>query len=83
MGYQSANVSKLQYGKYLAAALAYLASKQHDPVGLIVFDEADPALPAGIGCAREACRACFMRSTPRRPARRPISKAASASSAST
>jgi uncharacterized protein (DUF58 family) len=40
MGYQSAKVSKLQYGKYLAAALAYLASKQHDPVGLIVFDEA-------------------------------------------
>jgi uncharacterized protein (DUF58 family) len=39
MGYQSGKVSKLQYGKYLAAALAYLASKQHDPVGLIVFDE--------------------------------------------
>ena len=41
MGYQTtAKVSKLQYGKYLAAALAYLASKQHDPVGLIIFDEA-------------------------------------------
>ncbi len=40
MGYQSGKVSKLQYGKYLAAALAYLASRQHDPVGLIVFDEA-------------------------------------------
>ena len=40
MGYQSAKISKLQYGKYLAAALAYLASRQHDPVGLIVFDEA-------------------------------------------
>ena len=40
MGYQSGKVSKLQYGKYLGAALAYLASKQHDPVGLIVFDEA-------------------------------------------
>lgn len=39
MGFQSGNISKLQYGKYLAAALAYLASKQHDPVGLIVFDE--------------------------------------------
>ncbi|MBX5460063.1 MAG: DUF58 domain-containing protein [Steroidobacteraceae bacterium] len=39
MAYQSATVSKLQYGKYLAAALAYLASRQHDPVGLIVFDE--------------------------------------------
>jgi uncharacterized protein (DUF58 family) len=40
MGYKSGSVSKLQFGKYLAAALAYLASRQHDPVGLIVFDEA-------------------------------------------
>lgn len=39
MGYSSSSISKLQYGKYLAAALAYLASRQHDPVGLIVFDE--------------------------------------------
>jgi uncharacterized protein (DUF58 family) len=39
MGYQSGSVSKLQYGKYLAAALAYLASRQHDPVGLIIFDD--------------------------------------------
>jgi uncharacterized protein (DUF58 family) len=40
MGFQSGKISKLQYGKFLAAALAYLASKQHDPVGLIVFDDA-------------------------------------------
>src|SRR5262245_27160616 len=39
MGYTSATVTKLQYAKYLAAALAYLAARQHDPVGLIVFDE--------------------------------------------
>lgn len=39
MGYSSGKVSKLQYAKYLAAALAYLASRQHDPVGLVVFDE--------------------------------------------
>ena len=39
MGYTSDGVTKLQYAKYLAAALAYLASRQHDPVGLIVFDE--------------------------------------------
>jgi uncharacterized protein (DUF58 family) len=41
MGYasQGAAVSKLQYAKFLAAALAYLAARQHDPVGLIVFDE--------------------------------------------
>jgi uncharacterized protein (DUF58 family) len=39
MGYGSQPVTKLQYGKFLAAALAYLAARQHDPVGLIVFDE--------------------------------------------
>ncbi len=39
MGYGSHSVTKLQYGKFLAAALAYLAARQHDPVGLIVFDE--------------------------------------------
>ncbi|HEX2492939.1 MAG TPA: DUF58 domain-containing protein [Steroidobacter sp.] len=39
MGYGSHAVSKLNYGKFLAAALAYLAARQHDPVGLIVFDE--------------------------------------------
>ena len=41
MGYASraGEVSKLLYAKYVAAALAYLASRQHDPVGLIVFDE--------------------------------------------
>jgi uncharacterized protein (DUF58 family) len=40
MGYRSvSSISKLQYAKFLAAALSYLASKQHDPVGLIVFDD--------------------------------------------
>jgi uncharacterized protein (DUF58 family) len=39
MGFASQGVSKLQYAKFLAAALAYLAARQHDPVGLIVFDE--------------------------------------------
>lgn len=39
MGYGSGEITKLQYAKYLAAAFAYLASRQHDPVGLIVFDE--------------------------------------------
>jgi uncharacterized protein (DUF58 family) len=40
MGYGSHAVTKLEYAKFLAAALAYLAARQHDPVGLIVFDEA-------------------------------------------
>jgi len=40
MGYGTTAVNKLQYGKFLAASLAYLASKQHDAVGVMVFDEA-------------------------------------------
>ena len=39
MGFGSGSVSKLQYARYLAATLAYLASRQHDAVGLMVFDE--------------------------------------------
>jgi uncharacterized protein (DUF58 family) len=39
MGYASGSVSKLKYGKFLAATLAYLAGRQHDAVGLVVFDE--------------------------------------------
>jgi uncharacterized protein (DUF58 family) len=39
MGYGSRTITKLQYAKFLAAALAYLAARQHDPVGLLVFDE--------------------------------------------
>src|SRR3954465_11506397 len=34
MGYSSGPVSKLQYAKYVAASLAYMALQQHDPVGL-------------------------------------------------
>lgn len=39
MSFGSGAVSKLQYGKFLAATLAYLATRQHDAVGLIIFDE--------------------------------------------
>lgn len=39
MGFQSKDVSKLLYGKWLAASLAYLASRQHDAVGAMMFDE--------------------------------------------
>ncbi len=38
MGYTSAGVSKLEYGCYLAASLAYLMLKQQDSVGLLTFD---------------------------------------------
>ena len=39
MGYGSDETSKLQYGKYLGASLAYLASRQHDAVGAMLFDD--------------------------------------------
>ena len=39
MGFGSGKVSKLLYAKFLAATLAYLAARQHDAVGLIVFDD--------------------------------------------
>ncbi|HLF13034.1 MAG TPA: DUF58 domain-containing protein [Gammaproteobacteria bacterium] len=39
MGFGSGSVTKLQYAKFLAATLAYLAARQHDAVGLIVFDD--------------------------------------------
>ena len=39
MGYGSHPVSKLQYGAYLAASLAYLMHRQRDGVGLTLFDD--------------------------------------------
>jgi uncharacterized protein (DUF58 family) len=39
MSYSSGAVSKLQYARFLGAALAYLANRQQDAVGLIAFDE--------------------------------------------
>jgi uncharacterized protein (DUF58 family) len=38
MTYGSGKVSKLEYGKFLAASLAYIVLKQRDSVGLSVFD---------------------------------------------
>lgn len=38
MGYASGTVTKLQYGSYLAGALAYLMNRQRDAFGLIAFD---------------------------------------------
>ena len=39
MGYGSRGVTKLQYGAFLAASLAYLMNRQRDAVGLSTFDE--------------------------------------------
>ena len=39
MGYASGGVKKIDYARYLAASLAYLANQQRDAAGLIVFDD--------------------------------------------
>jgi len=39
MGYGSGEISKLQYGSYLAAGLAYLTSRQGDAPGLTLLDQ--------------------------------------------
>ncbi|MFP4458053.1 MAG: DUF58 domain-containing protein [Candidatus Zixiibacteriota bacterium] len=38
MSYKSSGISKLEYGKYLAAALTYLLINQKDAAGLMTFD---------------------------------------------
>ena len=38
MGFTSGGVSKFDYSRYLAAALAYLMIRQQDSVGLLLFD---------------------------------------------
>ncbi len=40
MAFGAPRLSKFRYAQLLAASLAYLASRQHDAVGLAVFDEA-------------------------------------------
>src|SRR5215469_6511308 len=39
MGYASHSVSKLDYARFVAASLCYMANGQRDAAGLIVFDE--------------------------------------------
>src|SRR6188472_2178994 len=39
MGFSSTGVSKLEYGKFLGACLAYLSQRQRDRVGILTFDE--------------------------------------------
>ena len=39
MGFGTHDVSKIQYGRFICASLAYLARKQHDAIGLTLFDE--------------------------------------------
>jgi uncharacterized protein (DUF58 family) len=39
MGFTSGGVTKLEYGQFLAACLAFLAQRQRDRVGIITFDQ--------------------------------------------
>ena len=39
MSFGSRGVTKLDYGRYLAACLSYLSSKQRDRVGIVTFDD--------------------------------------------
>ncbi|HYL75967.1 MAG TPA: DUF58 domain-containing protein [Bryobacteraceae bacterium] len=39
MGYSSHGITKLDYGRFLAVSLAYLANHQRDAAGVIVFDD--------------------------------------------
>ncbi|MBM3771493.1 MAG: DUF58 domain-containing protein [Acidimicrobiia bacterium] len=39
MSFSSGGVTKLEYGSYLAACLAYLSQRQRDRVGIMTFDE--------------------------------------------
>ena len=39
MGFGGPPVSKLQYSQFLGASLAFLANRQHDAVGCMIFDE--------------------------------------------
>jgi uncharacterized protein (DUF58 family) len=39
MGYASRGISKLDYSRYLAASLAYLANQQRDAAGIIIFED--------------------------------------------
>ena len=39
MNFGSAGLTKLDYGRYLAACLTYFCTKQRDRVGLVTFDE--------------------------------------------
>lgn len=39
MGYSSGKITKLQYAKYIGAALTYLLLRQRDAAGLVTFDE--------------------------------------------
>jgi uncharacterized protein (DUF58 family) len=39
MSYTSGKITKLDYARYIAASLTYLASQQRDATGLIVFDD--------------------------------------------
>ncbi|OGT76217.1 MAG: hypothetical protein A3I78_11395 [Gammaproteobacteria bacterium RIFCSPLOWO2_02_FULL_56_15] len=65
MGFGTTGVSKLRYGQFLAASLAFLAARQHDAVGAIVFaDEVlDYRPPSGRHGKLQGLLHCIDRAT--------------------
>jgi uncharacterized protein (DUF58 family) len=53
MAYRSGGISKLQYGRHLAAALVYLMLRQQDSAGLLVFDQAVRAFVPARSSAKQ------------------------------
>ena len=74
MGFASHGISKLEYGKYLCACLAYLAQQQRDRVGFVTFDNDIVDAHPAVGQAPR--RACCTRSIAPRPSGRAICGAA-------
>ncbi len=68
MGYASQSLSKLDYARYLAAALCYLAvRRQRDAAGLVVFDDEvrDAVAPSSRSGQLARLLAALTRATPR------------------
>ena len=61
MKYGSHKIDKLEYARFLAASLAYLAQLQRDAAGLIVFDDEVRQFRAAFDAPGPAARACCTR----------------------
>ena len=67
MSFASGGVTKLEYGCFLGACLAYLAHRQRDRVGIITFDS---DIVTHVPPSAKHFNVCCTRSTARRPSGR-------------
>ena len=81
MGYGSHRVNKLEYARFLAASLFYLAHQQRDAAGLIVFDDEVRNHVAPSSRQGQLMRLLHA-SRESNPARAPISRSRSSTSSS-